>query len=316
MPNDFRPPLPQDRPGAPIPSGATANSIHFRSPAELAAYTRYDRLARTGPLLLARHAGGHPDGTWPGSALESAQHLLATRARTMIEVDLRTTVDGRCVVLHDPVLGTVSTGAGPVTDQSADYVLTQHLLDNYGEVTPFEIREAADFLAWAARAGAVLWLNVHGAPPELVAELVRAHGAESQVVVGVAGRTELAAYRRAAPELVCFVPPHPDGLLTVEDIRQEAADLERVIGFAGDYVPDMEASLRMHAWNVPLRLDLHRYDEVLPADAVDPRYYRRAVETGFRILSTAHYREVADLLGLREWAPAAEIRDPHGTRRS
>ena len=312
MPNDYRRPDPWNRTTGHVPPRAAGHPIVFDSPAELAACTRHDQLAATGPLLLARRAGYHPDGPWPGSALESAQHVLATRARTMVEIDLRSTVDGRCVVLHEAVMGSGSTGAGPVSEQSADYVLSQHLVDNYGEVTRFPIREAGEFLTWAVLAGAVLWLDVKNVAPETVVELVRAHRAESQVVVGVTGLTELRVYRRIAPDLVYFVPTHPDGLPTVDDVRREVPDIERVVGFAGHYVPDMEESLRMRGWNVPMRLELHRYDENLPADALDVHYYRRAAEAGFGILSTSHYGEVAELLGLSAWTPPAEA---HARRR-
>lgn len=318
MPHDSRRPERLDRPAVDSPPRSAGHPMHFDSPAELAAYLRHDRLARTGPLLLARRAGYNPDGPWPGSALESAQHVLATRPRTMVEIDLRTTVDDRCVVLHDAVMGYESTGAGPVSEQSADYVLGQHLVDNYGEVTRFPIREAGEFLTWAVLAGAVLWLDVKNVGPEAVVELVRAHRAEGQVVVGVSGLTELAVYRRIAPELVYFVPTHPDGLATVDDVRREVPDIDLVVGFAGHYVPDMEESLRMRAWNVPMRLELHRYDENLTADVLDVHYYRRAVEAGFHIVSTTHYREVADLLRLPGWAPqhadAAHDRSGGGAR--
>ncbi|WP_270242320.1 hypothetical protein [Kocuria marina] len=179
---------------------------------------------------------------------------------------------------------------------SIDYVLSQHLVDNQGEVTNYAVREASDFLRWAVQAGAVLWLDVKDLSPEAVVDLVSTHQAESHVIVGVKGLTELAVYRRIAPDLVYFVPTDPDGLATVDDVRREVPDIDRVIGFAGHYVPDMEASRRMHAWNVPTRLDLNRYDEHLPADALDVHYYRRAIEAGFHIIVTSRYRQVADLL--------------------
>jgi hypothetical protein len=306
MPNDFRRPDPPDRHAPQPPEG---RSLVFDSPAELAAHLRHDRLGATGPVLVAGRAGYRPDGRWPGSALESAQNVLATGARTIIEIDLRSTVDGRCVVLHEAVMGTQSTGAGPVSEQSADYVLEQRLVDNYGEVTEYSVREAGDYLYWAVRAGAVLWLDVKNVRPEAVVDLVRDHRAEAQVVVGVNGLTELAVYRRIAPDLVYFVPTHPDGLATADDIRREVPDLDRVVGFAGHYVPEMETSLQLLAWNVPMRLDLRRYDENLPQDVLDVHYYRRAVETGFRIIATSHYREVGQLLGLSDRTASAAVQD-------
>lgn len=289
-------------------AGDPGRSACFASPAELAATVRHGRLGRTGPLIVAARAGFHPDGPWPGSALESAENVLATRPATMIEIDLRTTRDGGCVVLHEAVLGRGSTGAGPVGEQSADHVLRQRLIDNHGEITSYRIREAGEFLAWAVRTGAVLWLDVRDVAPETVVRLVREHRAESQVVVGAYGLRRLEAYRRLAPELVYFVPTHPDGLATAEELRRQVPDPGRTIGFAGEYVPDPVTSLRLHSWDVPTLLDLARYDETLHADQIDARYYRRAVETGSRILRTTHYREVATLLGLTGRAAIAPRR--------
>lgn len=287
-----------------VPAGPRDHAVRFGSPAELAAATRHDRLARTGPLLVAARAGFQPDGPWPGSALESAENVLATRPSTMIEIDLRATHDGGCVVLHDAVMGRSSTGAGPVGEQSADYVLSQRLIDDHGEITSYRVREAGEFLAWAVRAGAVLWLDVHDVAPEAVVGLVREHGAQAQVVVGTRGMRDLAVYRRLAPDLVYFVPTHPDGLPTAEDVRRQVPDPERVIGFAGEYVPDPQACLRLRSWNVPTLLNLARYDETLRDHEIDARFYRRAVGTGNLILRTTHYREVADLLGHTGWAGA------------
>ncbi|WP_309125935.1 glycerophosphodiester phosphodiesterase family protein [Kocuria sp.] len=275
----------------------------FRSPDELAAATRHARLGRTGPLMVASRAGFHPDGPWPGSALESAENVRAALPATIVEIDLRATVDGVCVVLHDAVMGRASTGAGPISDQSADYVLSQRLVDNHGEVSEHRLRAAGDFLAWAVRTGAVLWLDVHDVAPETVVGLVREHGAESQVIVGAYGLRNLSAYRRLAPDLVYFVPTHADGLPTVEDVRREVPDPERLVGFAGEYMPDPEDSVRLRTWDVPAMLDLTRYDENLHDDELDLRCYRRAVEVGCRILRTTHVREVAELLQLTAAAP-------------
>lgn len=291
---------------SPAPEAApetSAHSIFFDSPAELAAYLRYDRLVRTGPLLLAVRAGYHPHQPWPGSALESARNVHATRPRTMVEITLRATADGTCVVLHDDVLGGSTTGFGRIEELPAGVVLDQRLLDGYGAVTPYRIREAGDFLAWAVRAGAVLWLDGRHVAPHVVVDLVREHRAEAQVVVTAHGRAALSAYRRLAPELVYFVPAHPDGPSTAEEICREAPDLGRLVGCAGAYLPDPEIARGLHGWNAPTRLDLTRYDAPLYDDELDPHLYRRAVETGSRILATTHFREVADLLGLTGWAP-------------
>ena len=59
MPNDYRRPDPWNRTTGHVPPRAAGHPIVFDSPAELAACTRHDQLAATGPLLLARRGPAH-----------------------------------------------------------------------------------------------------------------------------------------------------------------------------------------------------------------------------------------------------------------
>ena len=80
MPKNYRHPDSPDHVAADVPARAAGHSIVFDSPAELAAYTRHDRLSADGPLLLARRAGFHPDGPWPCSARPSDPRSGISRA--------------------------------------------------------------------------------------------------------------------------------------------------------------------------------------------------------------------------------------------
>ena len=289
--------------------GAAKFGIRFDSPAQLAAYTRYDYLVANKPLLLGHRAGYYPDGPWPESAIESAQNILATRPCTMVEVDLRMTKDGKCVSMHDSTMDRETTGAGKLIDLDSSYVLQQHLVNNLGQVTQFTVRESWEFIKWGVEAGAILWLDVKDASPQFVIDMIREYKAESQVIVSAYGMKNLAVYRRLAPELVYFIPTNAgDGLPDARAIAHET-DIGRVIGFAGYYVPDIDDSVRMQRrYDAPMQIELNRYDEGLKSGELDDRYYNRVIETRFRVICTNHYPRVADILKLTEWAPKPRVR--------
>lgn len=283
--------------------GEARFGIHFDSPDQLARYTRYDYLTRHNPLLLGHRAGYVPDGPWPESGLESAQNVLATAPSTMIEIDLRMTADGKCVSMHDDTIDRETTGTGKLIELQSSYVLQQHLVNNLGQTTQHRTREVWEFFEWGVPAGALMWLDVKNATPQFVVDLIRQYKAESQVIVSAYGLANLRAYMTLAPELVYFVPTNPSlELETIREIRREGK-IDRIIGFADYYVPNLQDSLTMHKWGAPMQLELNRYDQDLPAANLDDRMYTRAVAAGFRVLCTNQYAKVAEILGVTEWAP-------------
>lgn len=287
--------------------GAAKYPIFFSSPDQLAAYTRMSHLTETTPLLLGHRAGYLPDGPWPESALESAQNILATTPSTMVEIDLRMTADGKCISMHDSTIDRETTGTGEVLKLNSSYLLQQNLVNNLGQTTQLKVREVWEFFQWGIPAGAVLWLDVKNATPEFVVDMIRQYKAESQVIVSAYGLANLTKYMKLAPELVYFVPKNAGlELETIQEIRK-VGDIDRIIGFANYYVPDMEDSLQMHRWNAPTLIELNRYDADLPAANLDQQIYKRAIAAGFRAISTNQYQAVATILGVTGWGPLPKV---------
>lgn len=287
--------------------GKAKYPIHFRSSDQLAAYTRYGHLKAHGPLVLADGAGRTPHGPWPESALESAQNVLATSPNVIVGVDFRMTADGKSVAISDETLDRVTNGRGKVSALRARDITKLNLVNSLGQTTQFKVRETREFLTWAVKAGAILWLDVNDASPDFVVNEIRAAKAEAQVVITIEGRTELEAFRKLAPELVYFVPTHADGLPDAPAIRRAAADLDHVIGFAGHYVPNVADTTKLRGWDVPTVFDLTRYDRDLASDQLDEDYYKAVRDADFRIVNTSHYAAVTGFFGTTAWNPQSKI---------
>lgn len=74
------------------------------------ARTRHALVARA-PLLIA-HRGGA--GLAPENTLAAFTQAVDSWAADMIELDVRATADGRCVVIHDPTIDRTTDGTGAV----------------------------------------------------------------------------------------------------------------------------------------------------------------------------------------------------------
>jgi glycerophosphoryl diester phosphodiesterase len=271
----------------------------FASPGELARYTRLDALNQ--PLLMAHRAGYSPQGGLPECALESAQEVIRT-GPAMIEIDVRSASDGELICLHDETLDRGTNGTGSVKEATARQIARLRLRDAQGVVTDFRIPTLDEFLEWGTN-GALLWLDLKDAPPEVVVTKIQDQDAGARVIVSAYGAERVKAYQSLAPELVYFIPFISElGLPDLKSVLAAGVDPQRMIGSAGWYVPKIRATLAMMEYNIPALLDLSRGDRLLRPEQLDPVLYQTAVREGFPLLNTDHYRQVLQILEIQDWA--------------
>lgn len=267
----------------------------FASPRELAAYTRYDAIEQ--PLVMAHRAGYLPQGAVPECTIEGA--ALALRSGpVMIEIAVRTTADGELVVVHDETLDRGTTGSGPVAEQTAAEVAALHLKDNVGAVTPYRVPTFDQFLAWGEN-GALLWLDLKVAQPEVVVAKLREHGARARVVVSAYGIAHVRRYAALDPELVFFVPVGTPQ--EFDAVLAAGMDPTHLIGFAGFDEADETMVEVYHSRNIPTLIDLQSDRELRPGE-LDPALYRGFVDRGIRMINTDHYQQVLQMFDLADWA--------------
>ncbi len=95
---------------------------------------------------------GHRGGAWKGFP----ENCIATFERTleqtfaMLEIDPRTTSDGKIVVHHDATLQRTTTGEGRVADLTLTELKQLRLKDRDGQVTEFQVPTLDEVIEWRA----------------------------------------------------------------------------------------------------------------------------------------------------------------------
>lgn len=235
----------------------------------LAAWMRYR--FPSFPVRLACHRGASryaPENTIP--AIELAARLGAD----YIEIDLRTTKDGRHYVLHDSTLNRTTTGQGPLRSYDASQV---EALDAGRWFAPFPSRIGVPSLESALHAMGTTshaYLDAKDISPESLANILRQHHLLERSVV-YQSADYLEQLKMIEPR-ARVMPP-----------LRAAADLEPLLRLK-PYAVDV-------AWRI-LSKDLiaqcHRHGILVFSDALGfhetiPQY-RRAIEFGIDVIQTDH----------------------------
>src|SRR4051812_14595546 len=79
---------------------------------------RTSRAALAGGPMLVAHRGG--SGLKPENTLAAFLDADGLWNADMIELDVRVTADGHCVVIHDAVVDRTTNGTGPVASMTLD----------------------------------------------------------------------------------------------------------------------------------------------------------------------------------------------------
>lgn len=147
-------------------------------------------------VLNVAHRGGIGDGA-PENTLAAFRDAIAAGA-DVIELDLRGTLDGRVVVLHDATLDRTTSGRGPVAEQPL--AALKRLDAGRGERIP-EYEEVLELIAGER---VELLLDVKESPrlsPERVVRATQRRRAVLDVIVGVRSLEDLRRYRDLDPNL-------------------------------------------------------------------------------------------------------------------
>lgn len=169
------------------------------------------------PRIVAHRGAMHAA---PENTLEALE-LAAALGAHIIEIDVRTTMDGHLVVLHDARLDRTTDGTGPVYNhtlaevQALDAGRWFHP-DHAGARVP----TLGQCLAWAkGRIPLLLDLKERGpAYADAVAAAVRQHGDPAAVIIGVRSPVQAREFRKRLPE-----SPQLGFMRSPDDIEDYAA---------------------------------------------------------------------------------------------
>lgn len=233
--------------------------------------------------LVIAHRGGA--GLWPENTLYAFERAAALGV-DVIETDVRRTLDGEVVVIHDEYVGRTTDGAGRV-----------------GAMTVAELRRLDAAHRWSPDGGRSFPLRGHGvavptlrevfealpavrfniepkqADPALAASLcrlIREHGMTTRVMVGAFSGSALEQFRRECPqvatsastsEVAAFLAMQRSGLAASYSPVMQALQVPEWAGAVRVLTKDfVEAAhgrnLRVHAWTVNAEGDMRRLIEL------------------------------------------------------
>lgn len=224
------------------------------------------------PVQIACHRGASryaPENTLP--AIRTAVELGAD----YIEIDIRTTRDGQCMLLHDRTLNRTTNGAGNIGDQTADAVLRLDAGSWFGKPfvkTPAPRLEDA-LIAFGGKSAA--YLDAKDIAPEQLLAAIRAHRFMDRHVVYQS--PEYCRALKALDSSVRVLPPlkTPAALdALVEELHPYGVDASWTILSA-------EMIGRCHAANVRVFSDALGLFETVDS-------YRQAIAWGIDVIQTDH----------------------------
>jgi glycerophosphoryl diester phosphodiesterase len=235
-------------------------------------------------IMVIAHRGehrAHPENTLP--AIQAAIDAGAD----YVELDVRTTSDGRLVLMHDAKVDRTTNGTGAVREMTFDQI---HALDAGAKFSPqFAGAKAPSFEEALALAHGRIGVYVDSkdiAPADLVAALTKADMLDQVVIYGGAGF--LKRVQALGPSLKIM----PEAV-SAATLGKLLADLQpRVVAFdAGDFKDDTIAVAK-HAG-----ADIY-VDRLGSAD--NPSAWQDAVDRGAAGIQTDRPAELAGYLRSRK----------------
>ncbi len=269
------------------------SSLHYRGYADADALARALRYTDGAERLISAHRGGPVEGL-AENAVPTFEHAL-NYAPAFIELDVRRTIDGHLVLMHDTSVDRTTTGTGRVDALTFQQVRALRLLDVTGIMTSFRVPTLAEAFAWA-EGRAVLMLDVKSDVPypEIVAA-VRAAGAENRTVVIVYSLEDHETMVRLAPDLNVSAsletPADAEALLAAG--AEGRVDLSRTIAFVGVGRADPEVVRQMHGAGIRVQVGTFPLDAAADA-ATAPSVYLPFLEAGIDVLATDNVRSASE----------------------
>ncbi len=201
-----------------------------------------------------------------------------------VELDVRTTKDGKLILMHDKTVDRTTEGHGEVKDLSGDEVAQLKFKEFGGTVPTFD--EALD----AAKGRIKIYLDWKEATPEALFEKLQAHGMLDQVVV-YGDHKDLKALQRLAPSV--RVMPEAGPMLYLR--MGEHSLKPKVVAFDhDDFKPDQ------------IRFVLGKKEEIF-VDRLNeqdtPQLWQDAIDKGVSGIQTNHPAELVQFLREKKLHP-------------
>jgi glycerophosphoryl diester phosphodiesterase len=235
-------------------------------------------LALVAQIAVIAHRGEHIQHAENSiAAIQSA----ATLGADYVELDVRTTSDGKLVLMHDQTVDRTTDGQGAVRELTLEQIRSLHLR-GYGDAVP-TFDEALE----AARGRISIYLDWKYASPEAIFQALSAHGMLDHVVV-YGGQGELKQLQELAPGI--RVMPEADDKASLDRSAKMLSPV--VVAFdQSDFKPELiRQALDMKAEIFVDRL----------WDQDKPEFWQDAIDRGAKGIQTNHPAELLEFLRAKQ----------------
>lgn len=257
-------------------------------------------LSYTGkPLpMVSAHRGGAQPG-YPENCIATFENTTG-HTRSILEIDLQYSKDGKIVLHHDPSLERTTTGKGRVAERTLQELKELRLKDPEGKVTEYRIPTLDEALEWA-RGKTILVLDKKEVPVAACVKKIEEHRAEAYAMLMAYSFQDIQTCYKLNPNIMMEVMIGDRQRFRGFD--ETGVPWNRIIAFVGHTPPEDKELLNMiHAKGACCMAGTSRnLDRKLRvasgADLVAlQREYRSRLEFGVDLIETDLPIQVGNLL--------------------
>lgn len=234
------------------------------------------------PIIIA-HRGDH--SVSPENSLQSLEDAIRHGA-DYVEIDLRTTVDGELIVMHDAKVDRTTTGRGEVGSMTLSQIRELTIVDPHRNPTGHKVPLFSEMLT-AAKGRIKVYLDFKEADVAETWEHIKQAGMEQDVVVYINRFDQFKSWRQIARQTPLMVSL-PDSVTNMPTLTRflSNVDAELLDGSVDTYTREMVNYA--HRQGRQIWLDVQSPEE-------GPDVWRAATDLGVDGLQTDH------LSGLVAW---------------
>lgn len=236
-------------------------------------------------FIVIAHRGDHTQ--YPENTLGAYEQAIKDGA-DYVEIDLRTTKDGKLISLHNESVDRMTNGTGLVSDLTFEaikklQVKAEHLSSKANYTIP-----SFEEILTLCKNKINIYIDFKDADPAVALSELQKFGMENQVLVYINKPEQFTEWRKVAPKmpLMISLPENiSDSLELVKFIKQAKPDV--LDGNYKQYTPQLTAAAKNN--NLPVWPDAQSHDE-------GPEVWVDAISKGLVGLQTDHPQRLINYL--------------------
>ena len=193
---------------------------------------------------ISVHRGGKGLKDYPENALETIQYV-SDSISAIFENDVAQTKDGQLVLMHDSAIDRTTDGNGLVKNLSYSELQRYHLVDDFGNVTDFQIPLFSDVLKWCKSNNVVLTVDIkRGTPQKHVIDAIKSQQAEDISIIITYDVEQATSAYALAPELLLSVSTRNH--TEIDRLLETDIPTENMLAFTGTRLSNPSLYKRLH----------------------------------------------------------------------